>query len=64
MTSKHFEEMAAYIRVHKLGLGAERPLNAAFIRGMISMAVHMGNLFNKNFDEEVFMKACELPEEP
>lgn len=63
MTRKHFEEMAAYIRTHKLCSGAERPLNASFIRGMISMAVHMGNLFNENFDQERFMKACELPEE-
>lgn len=54
MTRKHFEEMAAYIRTHKLGSGAERPLNAAFIRGMISMAVHMGRLFNDNLNADLF----------
>ena len=61
MTRKHFEEMAAYIRTHKMCSGAEQPLNAAFIRGMISMAIHMGRLYL--FDEERFKKACELPEE-
>ncbi len=64
MTRKHFVAMADYIREHNATRKDESDdlLNDAFIRGMVSLAVHMGRTNNPRFDVERFCKACgELP---
>ena len=55
MTKKHFEAMAEYIRSHGIPKDDE---SAAFIRGMASLAIHMGRTFNPRFDVDRFRAAC------
>jgi hypothetical protein len=60
MTRKHFVAMADYIRAHNTRRTAESddPMNNAFIRGMVSLAIHMGRTCNPRFDVDRFRKAC------
>lgn len=61
MTRKHFVAMADYIRSHAVTPGKDES-NDAFVRGMVSLAIHMGRANNPRFDVDRFRKACgDLP---
>lgn len=58
MTKKHFESMALYIRAHiAMAKDAE---SRAMVRGMVSLALHMGSAFSPRFDRTRFRAACGL----
>lgn len=58
MTKKYLEEMARYIREHREMAEETDAASLAFIRGMMSLAIHMGR-FNPRFDVERFKADCE-----
>lgn len=69
MTKKHFVEMARYIRVHQTNNESTNKRTSAyrqsqaFIRGMVSMCIHLGRTYNPRFDVARFRKAAGVGEE-
>lgn len=56
MSKKHFIAMAEYIAAHTVKAGDRE--SAAFVRGMINLAVYLGRTFGPRFDEARFIAAC------